>query len=156
MKNIINSIVYLFFFLAIVFYISGYKMIEAAGDEHAHHGHEHSQDAIPVTIWTKNVELFMEYGPLVKDEESEFLVHLTDLSDFTPIIEGQVILETTTPSGKSLHASVRSPIRPGIFKIMLTLSESGTYKIYMFIKGPNINETLSLKDVYCLRCPRFS
>ncbi|ODS31706.1 MAG: cobalt-zinc-cadmium resistance protein CzcB [Candidatus Scalindua rubra] len=143
----INFIVYLIIFLTTVTHTYGSKGNEVYGNESAHHDHGHGEAAIDVTIWTEKVELFMEYESLVKDKISEFVSHLTDLSDFKPIMDARVILETITPSGKNLQASVNAPIRPGIFTPSLTFPESGAYEIKMSVKSNKVTDSLLIKNI---------
>lgn len=54
------------------------------------HGHAHGGDAIAVTSWTEQTELFVEFPPLVVGRDSPFAAHLTMLDDFSPVAAGHV------------------------------------------------------------------
>ena len=58
---------------------------------HAEGAHGHAPGAIAVTLWTEQTEFFMEYPALVIGEEAEFLAHLTDLRDFSPVTQGKLV-----------------------------------------------------------------
>lgn len=66
------------------------------GDDPTHdhddgHGHDHGGgDAIAVTIWTDDTELFVEFPPLIVGQSSPFAAHLTMLDDFSPVAAGRV------------------------------------------------------------------
>ncbi len=53
----------------------------AADDEH---------EGTAVTLWTEKTELFMEYPALVVGQEAAFAVHLSDLKDFKPVVQGKL------------------------------------------------------------------
>ncbi len=97
---------------------------------------------IAVTHWTENTELFMEHPPLVAGEKARFAVHLTDLSDFTPLTAGQVVIELRSPGGSVKTFSSDAPSRPGIFGVDVLPSEPGTYSMTVQLDSP------SLKDVH--------
>ena len=45
-----------------------------------------------VTMWTDSTELFMEYPALLVGNPGTFAVHLTDVTDFAPLLSGVVTL----------------------------------------------------------------
>ena len=48
-----------------------------------------------ITRWTDSTELFLEHPTLITGEAAKFAVHLTDLTDFTPLASGEVTLRST-------------------------------------------------------------
>ena len=67
-------------------------------DTHEHEGESGSHEAASsrVTLFADSLELFMEYGPLVKDEEASFMAHLTILNeDYQPLKAAEVVLSIT-------------------------------------------------------------
>ena len=145
MKKDTKYCIYALVFFAIVFQSLHNKNV--TGESSKPESHDHSETAIPVTIWTEKIELFMEYPPLVKNEEAEFVVHLTDLSNFKPIAVGRIVMETTTPSGKPIKTFAPVPIKPGIFLLLLTFPESGTYEINMKVKSDKVKDNILLKNI---------
>ena len=55
----------------------------AAEDRHAgQDGQDHEEHDVSVTIWSGGMELFAEFHPPVRGEQTEFTVLLTRLEDF--------------------------------------------------------------------------
>ncbi|MFB3126125.1 MAG: efflux RND transporter periplasmic adaptor subunit, partial [Candidatus Acidiferrales bacterium] len=102
---------------------------------------------IAVTRWTEKTELFMEYPPLVAGEKARFAVHLTDLSDFTPLTAGQVVIELRSPGGSVKTFSTDAPSRPGIFGVDVLPSEPGTYSMTVQLDSPNLKDVHELGAV---------
>ena len=79
---------------------------EDAGHTHGEGSHSHDPAETPVvsvTHWTERSELFMEYPAFLVGEPGKLLVHLTDLSDFSPVTEGRVVLEFAQGAERVVH-----------------------------------------------------
>ena len=84
------------------------------GEEHHHHHEEHLQ----LTSYSDSWEVYAEAHPFVTGEESPVLAHMTRLSDFKPLAEGEVtaVLEI---NGKKVSQTSEVSATPGIFKFSL-------------------------------------
>ena len=77
--------------------------------------HPRIHPTVAVTVWSERTELFMEYPPLVAGQQARFAIHLTDLSNFTPLREGKVIVRF---EGDTIQRfEVDGPSSPGIFGV---------------------------------------
>lgn len=92
-----------------------------------------------VTLWTDRSELFMEHPALIVGKASRFAVHLTWVSDFSPVTEGTLSLEFTSASGGRLSTGVDAPSSPGIFRPTATFERPGGYSMRMIIRGRSID-----------------
>ena len=129
------------------------------------HGHEHTADgghveeggyahapgAIAVTLWTERTELFMEYPALVVGEEAEFLAHLTDLRDFSPVTQGQLIFTFQKSDGTKVQVVAEKPSRPGIFIPVVTLADPGVYNLELRLEGPQVEDVIHIADIQVYR-----
>ena len=82
-----------------------------------------------VTDWTDKTELYMEYPPLVAGQTALFAVHLTKLSDFTPVNTGRARIEFAPEAGglaKVLEGP--EPSRPGAFRVEGVPPAPGRYR----------------------------
>ncbi|MBE0648665.1 MAG: hypothetical protein IH596_12885, partial [Bacteroidales bacterium] len=63
-------------------------------DTHDHEAEEGGHEAASsrVTLFADSLELFMEYGPLVNNEEAGFLAHFTILNDDYQPLEGSTVV----------------------------------------------------------------
>lgn len=86
---------------------------EGGGD----HGHDHGgAEAIAVTTWTDDTELFVEFPPLVVGQESPFAAHLTMLDGFSAVATGRVeVVLSGGGASEERFGNDPSPT-PGIFR----------------------------------------
>ncbi|MCG2815937.1 MAG: efflux RND transporter periplasmic adaptor subunit [Candidatus Aminicenantes bacterium] len=104
--------------------------------------------AVALTQWSEKLEVFMEYQMPTPGEVISFGVHLTDLSDFKPILEGTLELEFTHEnSGQSFIARAEQPIRDGIFSPTHTFKTPGIYRFILSLESPNISDRMDLGTI---------
>src|SRR5215203_7169399 len=60
---------------------------------------EHEEEALSRTEFTGRIENFFEHDPLKAGKPSQFLIHLTDLTDGAPVEKAEVTLITRTKDG---------------------------------------------------------
>ena len=114
---------------------------------HAEGAHGHAPGAIAVTLWTEQTELFMEYPALVIGEEAEFLAHLTDLRDFSPVTQGKLVCTFQQAGGTEVRVTAEQPSRPGIFIPVVVFSEPGIYDMVLRLEGPQVEDLIRVTDV---------
>lgn len=111
------------------------------GEADAAHGHEHG--AAAVTVWTDETELFFEYPVLVAGQPSEpWAVHVTRLSDFSPVAEGQLRLRFERREGGAFVTEPVAPSRPGVFTPTPTVPEAGIYRLVVEVGGPQLSDRI--------------
>ena len=94
---------------------------------------------VAVTNWTGRSELFMEYPVLVAGEGGRFAIHVTDLSDFSPLTTGEAVVVLRGSDGK--ESEFRGGIsRPGIFGADVTPVAPGMFDFNLRV------ETAGLRD----------
>ena len=97
------------------------------------------------TEFTDRIENFFEYDPLQAGESSQFLIHLTDLRDGTPVAEAQVDLSVRSASGVEVVGTRAQVGRvTGIYVADLTVPSTGTYSIDFRVRNDGLNEQMSL------------
>lgn len=105
------------------------------------HGHEHGGTA--VTVWTDASELFFEYPVLVAGQPSDpWAVHVTRLSDFSPMTEGTLRLRFERREGGAFVTEPLPPARPGIFTPTPTIPEPGIYRLVVEVDGPQLTDRI--------------
>ena len=106
---------------------------------------EVEEEAIARTEFTGRIENFFEYTPLVAGQPSEFLIHLTDLSDGSPVSGGEVDLTVRSGSGAEV-LSVRALVGrvTGIYVAEVAIPQAGVYEIQFDVRAGEINETMRL------------
>lgn len=109
--------------------------------------HEEKEEAIARTEFTDRIENFFEYDALKAGKQSQFLIHLTDLSDGTPVEKADVTLIARTKSGSEvMQTKARIGKVTGIYVADVTIPSAGDYDIEFFVKNAKINERMPLTD----------
>lgn len=108
---------------------------------------EPEEEALSRTEFTDRVENFFEYEPLKAGKPSQFLIHLTDLSDGTPVEKAEVVMITRTKGGTEvMQTKARVGKVTGIYVADVAIPGSGTYDIEFHIKNAKLDEKLPLTD----------
>jgi len=110
---------------------------------------EHEEEALARTEFTNRIENFFEYDPLKAGQQSQFLIHLTDLSDGTPVEKAEVTL-TIRPKGNGGAGGVQTKARvgkvTGIYVADVTIPNPGEYDIEFHVKNQKLDERVALTD----------
>ncbi len=91
---------------------------ESGAHEEESGGHEASSSR--VTLFADSLELFMEYGPMVTNEEAGFLAHFTILNDDYQPLEGSTVVLNVSRAGKTEVIPFEAEDVPGIYHALFT------------------------------------
>jgi cobalt-zinc-cadmium efflux system membrane fusion protein len=100
--------------------------------------HEHGGEAVVLTKYTDELELFAEYAPPVTGQELSFLAHLTILENFAPLRKGTVtfVLE----GNHRVEVSSKEMLRPGIALLKMQAPAPGKYQGSIRVTGPEVED----------------
>src|SRR6056297_4266901 len=123
-------------------------------DDHSHDGegaHSHEEEsqlegAGVITQWTDKTELFMEYPELIVGQEATFAVHLTRLSDFSPISDSEVEFVFSSARGVEGSLTEREVQIPGIYGPDVIFERAGRYDLTIIIRGM-VEDTLQVEGI---------
>ena len=108
---------------------------------------EHEEEAIARTEFTDRIENFFEYDPLKAGQPSQFLIHITDLSDGTPVEKAEVTLTTRAKGGgEVMQTKARVGKVTGIYVADVAIPSKGDYDIEFHVKNAKVDERLPLTD----------
>ena len=112
----------------------------------AEHGGE-EEEAESRTEFTDRIENFFEYDRLQAGKASQFLIHLTDLSDGTPVEKADVTLNVRSKGGAEV-GQVKAKVGKvtGIYVAEVTIPSAGDYDIEFHVKNPKLDERMPLTD----------
>jgi membrane fusion protein, heavy metal efflux system len=110
-------------------------------------GHDHADSGTAVTEWTDQMELFMEHPPLISGQEVQFIVHLTKVENFKPVLHGKLTLSFEPHAGKGIVIESDAPARDGIFLPTAIMPQADEYDFMLSYKGEGISETFDLGHV---------
>ena len=105
-------------------------------------------DALSRTEFTQRIENYFEYEPLHSGKARPVRIHLTDLSDGSPVEKAEVTL-TVRPKGSEtqiVQTTSRIGKVAGIYVAELTVPRPGHYDIEFHIKNAKLDERLPLSD----------
>jgi hypothetical protein len=106
---------------------------------------EHEEEALARTEFTDRIENFFEYDPLKAGQPSQFLIHLTDLTDGTPIEKAEVTLVTRAKDGADvLQTKARVGKVTGIYVADVAMLNKGDYDIVFHVKNSKVDERMPL------------
>jgi hypothetical protein len=106
------------------------------------------EEALSRTEFTERIENFFEHDPLRAGKQSQFLIHLTNLSDGSPIEKAEVTLTVRAGGNSAEVAQTKARIGKvtGIYVGDLTIPNRGDYDIEFHIKNDKVDERMPLKD----------
>ncbi len=108
---------------------------------------EHEEEALSRTEFTERIENFFEHDPLKAGKQSQFLIHLTDLSDGTPVEKAEVTLITRAKDGTEvMQTKARVGKVTGIYVADVSIPNRGDYDIEFHVKNAKLDERMPLKD----------
>lgn len=108
---------------------------------------EHEEEAIARTEFTDRIENFFEYDPLQAGQTTQFLIHLTDLTDGTPVEKAEVTLITRAKGGAEvMQTKARVGKVTGIYVADVSIPSKGDYDIEFHVKNAKIDERMALTD----------
>ena len=103
-------------------------------------------EAIARTEFTDRIENFFEYEPLRPGKPSLFRIHLTDLSDGSPVEQAQVSLTVRRKAQLETVAQTTAKVGKvtGIYVAELSVPQVGEYDIEFHIKNAKLDQQLPL------------
>ena len=105
------------------------------------------EEALARTEFTERVENYFEYEPLKAGKQSQFLIHLTDLSDGTPVEKAEVTLVARAKGGgEVMQTKARVGKVTGIYVADVAIPSKGDYDIEFQVKNAKIDERMPLTD----------
>jgi hypothetical protein len=105
-------------------------------------------EALSRTEFTQRIENYFEYEPLHSGKPSPVRIHLTDLSDGSPVEKAEVTLTVRPKGSETQVAQTTSRIGKvtGIYVAELTVPRPGDYDIEFHIKNAKLDERLPLSN----------
>jgi membrane fusion protein, heavy metal efflux system len=128
-------------------------------NQHApHDGFEHDENgnhieptnvvpSIKCTVWTDDIELFVEYNSFVTGESSRFAAHFTLLENHKPLSEGTLKVSLINGS-ETLVSTTEAPAEPGIFIIDLVPKTAGIGQLIFEIEGSGHKATMEVGPIH--------
>ena len=100
------------------------------------------------TEFTDRIENFFEHDPLAPGKPSRFLIHLTDLSDGSPVEKAEVALTVRPSGGGGTDTVTKAKVArvTGIYVAEVTVPSGGSYTIEFHVKNPKLDERMTLDD----------
>ena len=106
------------------------------------------EEALSRTEFTARIENFFEYEPLKAGKPSRFLIHLTDLSDGSPVEKAEVKLTIRATGGGASAGETTAKVGKvtGIYVAEVNIPKAGDYDIEFHVKSSKLDERMSLTE----------
>jgi hypothetical protein len=107
-----------------------------------------AEEALSRTEFTERIENFFEYGPLKAGKKSQFLIHLTDLSDGSPVEQAELTLTIRLQGSGAEVAQTKARVGKvtGIYVADVVTPNPGEYSIEFHVKNEKLDERMPLTD----------
>jgi len=116
-------------------------------DEPAAQPHAHPEDATQITVWTESFEIFLEHPPIIANEPTEFVTHVSNLLTFEPRTKGPVTFLLSQGSQNPLRHLDPAPARAGIYIPKLVFPRAGQWDISLLIPYKGEDHVVALGPV---------
>src|SRR5262245_48928779 len=100
-----------------------------------------------ITHFTDQTELFVEFGPFVKSEETSLAVHLTKLDDFKPVRAGRVSVVLSGGGGPEERFEAAEPLVPGIYRPTVRPTATGERELAILLERDGSSDRHELGPV---------
>lgn len=98
-----------------------------------------------ITMWTDSTELFMEHPALIVGAPGKFAVHLTDITDFAPLLSGRITLRFDPRGGGEAVVVVQEEPRvPGIYGPSPEFQTAGIYDLTITVESPQTHDVITV------------
>jgi len=132
--------------------LAGCQHSESTHDHNADHQHEGASDhdhdeaeAIQITLWDEDVELFIEHQPFVAGTPGDLVAHVTHLKGWRPRTSGEIQVVLSKSGQTPIVIRDPAPIRDGIYIPKLEFPEDGIWTLE--IRVP-FEEKTSVQKIY--------
>jgi outer membrane lipoprotein-sorting protein len=134
--------------LAMILVIGACALSSCARDAKPAASVEAEEEALARTEFTERIENFFEYEPLKAGKPSQFRIHLTDLSDGSPVEQAEVTLTIRAKGSgaQAMQSKARVGKVTGIYVADVAIPQRGAYDIEFHIKNNKLDERLPLTD----------
>lgn len=130
----------------IIFITAGILCILACSDVQNNHSHHHEEAVVSHTIWTENLEFFVEFPPMVVGELSRFTSHFTIRDGHKPLANGELTLSLIKGT-KGIRSIAKQAISDGVFQPGLKPLNEGVYSLVFDIKSADFSERIIIDEV---------
>lgn len=106
------------------------------------------EEALSRTEFTERIENFFEYDPLKAGKTSQFLIHLTDLSDGSPVEGAEVSLTIRSQGSGAQVGQTKARVGKvtGIYVAEVAIPNAGNYAVEFHVKNDKLDERMPLSD----------
>lgn len=120
----------------------------AHNDDGSHAQHEEHGAAHSITLYGKQVQLFVEFPHLVEGEPVAFIIHFTQLSNHRPVESAKVTLRLSVDGDPPESTSVENPTTAGIFEAEIVPNNNGDGELSIELVSGPIDERFDLGQFY--------
>ena len=114
-------------------------------DEHEHEAG--GLEPLAYTLYTENLELFVEFKPLIVGNTSKFAAHFTILGEsFLPLTEAEITVSLVVGEN-GIRNSSNTVSSPGIFRLALNPTNTGNGKLIFDIQTKGFTDRIVINNI---------
>ncbi len=98
----------------------------------------HKQESITFTIFTPDLELFIEFAAFTLHHSSDILVHVTKLANYKPMLNGELSLAITGANTR-FNKTMEAPSSPGIYRFTFAPDTAEDVNLMISFRGEEFN-----------------
>ena len=136
--------------LALVVLLVGCTTASEHGHSHGEDGgHSHADDGRPtfnLSAQVGDLEIFVKYAALVKEQTSTFETYVTRMSNYKPV-DSLVVTTSLVYGGKGIRHAVETPNINKVYLPALRPKQAGVHTLWVELSSSEINEKLDLGEV---------
>lgn len=123
-------------------------VLTACGSRSSHQEAAAEEEAESRTEFTERIENYFEYQRLEAGKTGQFLIHLTDLSDGSPVEKADVTLTIRSQADGAEVGQTKARVGKvtGIYVADVQIAKPGTYDIDFHIRNAKLDERMPLMD----------
>jgi len=118
-------------------------LLTGCGHQQVAEGGGHEEEGWAFTAWGEQFEIFAESDPLVATQSASSHIHVTALSDFSPLVEGVVSVVLRSSDGVETVFSKEQPLRAGIYSIAIEAPRPGEFELSFRVKTLAADEEIA-------------
>lgn len=134
-------------FFSVAFWVPLMILLQGCAHTHEHIHDEPEPASFSPTFWSDEVELFLDFPPLIVGKTSSFAAHFTSLKNFKPLESGKTTIQFSRNGQLINEISSDSPKSPGLWIMEFSPEEGKEVDVKIFISTESLDDTFELQNI---------
>ncbi|WP_289054331.1 efflux RND transporter periplasmic adaptor subunit [Carboxylicivirga marina] len=130
----------------ILYFVIGMLVSSCSNLKQDDGGHAHDDITIPYTAYSDKLEVFVDVQPLAVANNSQLIIHFTDLETFKPVLVDEVSVSLIV-GGKGIRVKSKEASKSGVFKVIIQPSTAGVGRFEFELLHNNQKQKVTINNV---------